>query len=1033
MEITITRYISILLSLFFLSSVLYANNTKFEKLTLEDGLSQSVVLDVVQDSSGFLWVATQDGLNRYDGNEFKIFKYSPLDSSTIPDNWINALAVGNDSTLWIGTFRSGLTRLNLKSYKFAQIVLDSTRHNVTFPITKIIPFQNHLFVATMGNGFFIIDLFQNRIKHFKSNSTTLIYDNVRSAILESNKYLWLGCSNGLFKFNVKTENIVKVFENKLSDNYILSLMQDSNKNLWIGTREGLYMYSVLRNKISVYENPVQVQSNLSDKTIVDIYEDSFGFVWIGTWKGGLNKTKLSVKSAKFNYSEIRFRVFKNSTNDNLSISGNYIRKIFEDKSKILWIGTWGSSLNKCNINTPKFYTVTSNKENEIHTGYSFIRAFTMDKKNRLWVGTDGGGIDVFNPQKNKFVNYSFTKKLPNTIATNRVYVLKTDSNGDVWIGLGAGLVKWSSKDNRFIYFNVSKDIHNVGKHLLINGIEEYNDYMIITSNRGVFAYDRNRDKFFEFKIYINDSLKTLNFQKGITFLLKDKNKNFWLGTIRSFLYKFVIKKTPDGFLVVDKIQSYKNRIDSKYIGRERVNNIYQDSKGYIWIATSLGLLCFDESKDKIKAFTEKDELPNNIVYAVLEDNQNNIWVSTNKGLAKLVPNGNGYTITHFDISDGLQDNEFNQSSCYKTKDGILYFGGINGYSYFNPEKIKNNSNIPNTVVTKIKVFNKEIDDLNKVLSNKKIVVDYSDKMLTFNFASLEFTNPNKNQYAYMLEGFDDFWINNGNENSATYTNLYPGNYKLKIKSSNNDGVWGEENLVLSVIVNPPFWMTWWFILLVITLITLMVVVIYNYRVNRLLEMERLRTKIASDLHDEVGALLTQISINADLINYDSNIDKIKGRGSLIRNKSREIMGTMSDVIWSIDARNDKLENLIDRMQDFASSLLGEKEILLDFKKSIHNPTKELKIDFRQNIFLIFKEVINNSVKYSGCTKITVNVSHLTKEFTMKISDNGKGMDLTKQYKGNGLKNMKMRAERIGGEIKFENNNGLTVLVKLNKL
>ncbi len=1034
MEITIIRYISILLSLLILyPSLLYASNIKFEKLTLEDGLSQSVVLDVVQDSSGFLWIATQDGLNRYDGSEFKIFKYSPLDSSTIPDNWINALAVGNNSTLWIGTFRSGLTRLNLKSYKFTQIVLDSTEHDVTFPITKIIPFQNYLFVATMGNGFFIIDLLQNRIKHFKSNSTTMNYDNVRSAILENEKYLWLGCSNGIFKFNVKTENFIKVFEDELSDNYILSMMQDSNKNLWIGTREGLNIYSISQNKIFTYSNSAQLENNLSDETIVDIHQDSFGFVWVGTWKGGLNKTNLSINSAKFDYSKIQFQVFTHLTNDNSSVSGNYIRKIFEDKSKLLWIGTWGSALSKCNINNPKFYTVTSNKEDKIHTSHSFIRTFTMDKDNRLWVGTAGGGLDIFNPQKNKFINYSFTKKLPNTIATNRVYSLKTDSVGDIWIGLGAGLVKWNSKSNKFIYFDISKDISGVQKQLLINGIEEYDGYMIITSNRGMFAYDRNIDKFLEFKVHINDSLKTLDFQKEITSLFKDRENNFWLGTTKSFLYKFVIKKASEGYLVVEKIDEYNSRIETKYIGRKRVNNIYQDSKGYIWIATSLGLLRFDEGKDKFKVFTENEGLPNDIVYSVLEDNQNNIWASTNKGLAKLTSKSNGYAITHYDISDGLQDNEFNQSSCYKGKDGILYFGGINGYSYFNPEKIRDNSNIPNTVVTKIKLFNKEIRNLNKVLSRKEIVVDYSDKMLTFDFASLEFTNPNKNKYAYKLEGFDDFWINNGNENSATYTNLYPGSYKLKIKSSNNDGIWGKEKLALSVIVNPPFWMTWWFILLAILLITLIIVVVYNYRVNRLLEMERLRTKIASDLHDEVGSLLTQISISADLINYDSNIDKIKGRGSLIRNKSREIMGAMSDVIWSIDARNDKLENLIDRMQDFASSLLDEKDILLDFQKSVHNSNKELKIDLRQNIFLIFKEAINNSVKYSDCTKITVNISYLTKEFTMKISDNGKGMDLTKQYKGNGLKNMKMRADRISGKIKFESKNGLTIFVILNKL
>lgn len=1008
------------------------NERKFNHLSLKDGLSQSVILDIVQDSTGFLWIATQDGLNRYDGNEIKILKYSPYDSNTVSSNWINALAVGDDSTLWIGTLRSGLDKLNLKTYNFTHFNYSSKNQKKIFAINNIIPFQNkYLFISTWGDGFYKINLLNNNVKHYKhnaKNSNSINGDMVHAMILSKDKFLWLGTTQGLCKYEIETEHFTQYLNdstNKLPENFVITLLEDSNNKIWIGTRKGLCIFNEQTNRLIKYTSVGSLLNALSDKTIINLYQDTFGYIWIGTWEGGLNRTEQSVLFPKIDYTNLHFLKYLNSDTKPYSISGNYVRKLFEDRSNNLWIGTWGSSLNRTNLKAAKFHTITGNQKDALHTSHNFIRTFTEDSKGRLWIGTAGRGIDIYNPKKNKFTNYTFSKN--KSIGKDRIYSLHTDSQNNIWIGLGDGLVKWNSQKNKFKEFNIKKDMQGITDNILINGIVEYKNYMIFSSSIGLITFNKTKKKFS--KLLFNKNIKTNNLDE-ISCLLKDSKNNLWVGTLKYFLSKLSLEEK-DNTLKVINVSNYLNKIPKVLKGSKRVNHINEDSEGYIWISTSLGLYKFDRKNNSLNVLTEKDGLPNDVIYASLEDSDKNIWVSTNKGLARISSMNGNYSIVKYDISDGLQDNEFNQSSCYKSAKGILYFGGINGFSFFNPNELKENTFIPNPVITQIKILNKEIPNLNKVISSKKLIVDYSDKMLTFTLAALEFTNPSKNKYAYKLEGFDEFWIYSGNERHATYTNLNPGKYTLKIKASNDDEIWSKGIDALNITVKPPFWMTWWFITFSIATIFLILFFIHRYRVKRLLEMERLRIKIASDLHDEVGPLLTQISITADTINYDTDIQKIKKRSTSIRDRSREIRSSLSDVIWSIDARKDKFENLIDRMQDFCNSLLDENEIQLTFNKSISDMNKILKVDFRQNIFLIFKESINNAVKHSGGNKITVDVQCKKNEFSMKISDNGKGLDLEKVQKGNGLNNLKMRAQKIHAKISFINKNGLTIALKTN--
>lgn len=314
----------------------------------------------------------------------------------------------------------------------------------------------------------------------------------------------------------------------------------------------------------------------------------------------------------------------------------------------------------------------------------------------------------------------------------------------------------------------------------------------------------------------------------------------------------------------------------------------------------------------------------------------------------------------------------------------------------------------------------------KKLKNNTLEVSYFQNILSFTFAALEFTDPERNNYKYLLEGFHDTWIDLENFRYATFTNLDPGNYKLKVIASNNDGIWNDQPAVLSIIVTPPFYRTYWFYTLVLSIILFVAYRFYYIKIQRKLEMDKLRLKIASDLHDEVGSSLSQIAINASMINYETDIDKIKKKGEIIQTKSGAMINVMNDVIWSIDSRNDKLESLTDRIKSTAIDLASSKEIKIDFHIRISNPQRNLKVTLRQNIFLILKEAINNAVKYSGADLLTIKISENSDKLIMSVVDNGFGLPDEIASKGSGLKNMKHRAELIDGKINFINDNGLTV-------
>jgi two-component sensor histidine kinase len=444
---------------------------------------------------------------------------------------------------------------------------------------------------------------------------------------------------------------------------------------------------------------------------------------------------------------------------------------------------------------------------------------------------------------------------------------------------------------------------------------------------------------------------------------------------------------------------------------------------YLWVGTGgNGLNRMDMLTGKSTLFSTKDGLPINVVYGILPDDDGNLWMSTNKGLSCFNPVKK--TFRNFDYKDGLQSNEFNRGAYCRTKDGTLFFGGINGFNYFNPRDILNNKTAPRIAITGLKIHNQNVPVQTKgspltkpIYLTDQLTLTYDQNLISFEFASLDFANPEKNQYQYRLKGFDKDFIHSGNTNTATYTNLDPGTYTFTVKGSNNDGTWNETGTSVQLTILPPWYMTWWFRTGLALGVLLACYTFYRYRLDQATKLQAIRNRIANDLHDEVGSNLSNIYIFSNVAQQKAKTNNETGPLlQKISDYTQQSMEAMNDIVWMINTHNDRFENIMARMRTIAGefSEASECKLHLDFDEKLN----EVKLDMekRKNFYLIYKEAINNTAKHAGCKSLWVEMHLDHNTVTLEIRDNGKGFDVANAKSGNGLSNMKKRAEILKGEL-----------------
>jgi ligand-binding sensor domain-containing protein/serine phosphatase RsbU (regulator of sigma subunit) len=752
----------ILYFIVFLSEILPQGQIIFNHLTVENGLSQSSVTCIFQDKKGFMWFGTQDGLNRYDGYTFKVFKNDPSDSTTLADNFIFSIYETNSGSLFIETQSGTFHEFNPKSESFRIVNKDK----VNLEGTKV--------------------------------------STVSALLQESSGIKWtggLGSGTGLKRTDLKTSHSTIFKHNpkdpfSLSDDKVYSIFRDRSGILWIGTFNGLDRFDEVSRKFFHYKNDVNNPNSLPDNWVWSIYEDSKGNLWLGTAKGGLSKLD-PVTNSFINY--------KNDPNNPASINDNFIFSIFEDQSGVIWIGTNVGGINYFHPSTQAFEHYKNEPGNSNSLNDNLVLSMLVDKNGDYWIGTRNGGLNKFDSNKKTFSHFNHNSANPNSLLSNSVQSLMEDRSGILWIGnFNSGLDALDPKSETFTHYtHNNSDPYSLTDNRVYSLAEDKDGNIWIgTYGGGLNMLDRKSGKISSYQFKENDSTSiSSNATWSIMF---GESNQLWTGTFGGGVN--VLN------LTTQKFSYYKNIPgDSSSIADNNIIRVFKDSKENMWFGTTKGLSRYLKTSNTFKNYNEKNGLANNFIYGIAEDDKGNLWLSTNDGLSKFNPEKE--TFKNYYYEDGLQGNEFNQNAFAKDlKTGKLLFGGPNGFNVFHPDSLKDNDYLPPIVFTSYIRYNTD-DEEGKPIIEKgvseldSIILTYKDNIVTIDFAALSFYNNFENQYRYMLEGFNENWIQLGSNHTITFTNLSPGDYKLKVIGSNNDGVWNENAKILYIQVLPPWWRT----------------------------------------------------------------------------------------------------------------------------------------------------------------------------------------------------------------------------------
>jgi ligand-binding sensor domain-containing protein/two-component sensor histidine kinase len=1037
-----------LLLLSFGSRLLYAQNNipSFEHISIEQGLSQSSINSIIQDYKGFMWIATADGLDRYDGYSFKIFRNIPQQTGSLSDNSVFAVYEDNSGNLWAGTLLGNLNKYDRKKERFTKYQFGSDS-GYTSPVITAIPEypltfsrfndrtitsisgdkKGRLWIGTWGQGLFSFDPQTGKITHFThdpKNYNSISSNRIVTLIEDKSGTLWAGTFGGgldriertvngrssEIKLSVTRFQNIPMLPGSLGDNRVTSLFQDRDGSLWIGTFGGglcKMPFNLLKTdapskvKFFVYKNNPGNKSSLSSNWIMKVIQDRRGSLWIATFGGGLNR---------LNPETDRFSVFKNDPLNPGSLSDNDVISLCEDQSGIIWIGTHlGKGINRYDRSRNKFTHYKNIPGDPTSLSDNVIWAFSEDREGKIWIGTYRGGLNEFDRKTHKFKSFKNNPSNPNSISSNHVRAVYTDKNDNLWIGTyNAGLNFFNRKTGKFtVYKHNPNDSASLSENQVISILEDRSGSLWAgTFGGGLDRIIRNKGQL-SFVHYKNNPADPKSLADNRVYkILEDRDGTLWIGTFGGGLSKF---DPATGTFI-----NYKHDGNNpNSLSDNRVISIYEDYQGTLWLGTyGGGLNRFDPHTGKFYKYMQDGSL-SGVVYGILEDNDHNLWISSDNGLLRFTPSASAFI--NYDLHDGLQSMEFSGGAYYKSSSGEMFFGGINGFNLFYPDSIKVNTHVPPVVISAFRIFNKVVDG-----ETDEIILTNKENFFSFEFAALDYTNPEQNRYAYKLEGFDDDWhYVDASRRLANYTNLDPGDYVFRVRGSNNDGVWNEKGAEVKITILPPFYRTWWFIFLAVVLIGGTLTYFIANRISNLLAIERLKTKLAADLHDNIGSGLTEISIQSQVLAAQlnkNNSDELKQKLLNISETSGQLIDNMSDIVWVVNPKRDTLYDLILRLKDSYSEIFSS--LGVSFK--IHNlealSNVKLPMEYRQNLFLIFKEAINNSLKHSCCRKIELNTSIEGRRLEMELVDDGKGFNIKQSTPGNGLNNIRRRAKTIGGSL-----------------
>lgn len=824
----------------------------FEHITVNDGLSQNLVSDVLQDRRGFLWLGTKDGLNKFDGYSFLTYHRLPFDPTSLSDDYITRLYEDSREMLWIGTFRGGLNLYDRESGSFRHFDITAGRPNTDGDqITSIGEDRDgSIWIGSYGGGLSRLyvtgpasprskastrnnpepgfELTHYPVEPSQSQDTT----RVLSLKVDSSGTLWIGTTSGLYCLEkaastrlqpmadgaasgAQNERPAPAVEFRKQSFYppnpslgVGVIYEDQGRRLWLGTPEGLFQFDRGNRSYAHFPFPSwQIESAMGSISSICAFAVSQhtppSELWLGTQNG----------VAIFDPSTRSYRYLLHDPTNAQSLSAGRILSIYQDRSGVLWLGSNGNGLNKHDpLSTrfpyPDYRNVLPAALPKSARSLS-VRAFYEDPsrhKDILWIGTSEA---LFRADRKAGTLERISSRGGDSPVLGAVYSILEDSQGVLWIGGGQGLFEYDPESSRTVQYKpslVQADGAEDNRVFKLQ-LDKDGNLWAVTA-RTIARFDRDSHRFIHYR-YRQDPPNRFE-QPVFPSIYEDAGGQWWLGT-ESGLYRFnVATETFKHFQYDPQKPSGLNSDVVRCVEPDPVQ-----PQRYLWLGTAGGgLNRLDLSTETFAHYTQADGLADNFVYGILSDEQGALWMSTNGGISRLDPRS--LTFKNYDISDGLQGNEFNSGAYFKSSSGELFFGGINGFNSFFPARIRHNAHIPAIVITAVHVSSLSTAPQNRVLYLKnplrqleEIHLSHKDKILSFDLAALNFSMPQKNQYAYKLEGLNDNWIHIGKDRRATFTYLAPGKYIFRVKGSNNDGVWNEDGAALKIIITPPFWMTWW--------------------------------------------------------------------------------------------------------------------------------------------------------------------------------------------------------------------------------
>ncbi|MBN2011865.1 response regulator [candidate division KSB1 bacterium] len=829
---------------------------QLDHLTTDNGLSQSTITCICQDNQGFMWFGTYDGLNKYDGYKFTIYRHLPDDSSSLSDNVIWAILEDNNGDLWIGT-RDGLNLYNrdldnFKHFKHRDDDASSIGGNFIRALAE--DQDGNIWIGTNSSGLNLLDASTGhfiRFWHNPEDTNSLSDNDINSLFVDSQNRLWIGTRNGYLDVMYSGKKIVEHIRinNVPFSNYaIRSFSENKDGYIWVGTQgQGLYRIRHQENqpaKIIRSLNSPYNKNTVSSDIILSTMFDSKGNLWIGTEDAGLN---CYVPETGM------FSRFVPNRYDNRSLSHQSVWSLFEDITGNIWIGTFAGGINLLPRYNTFFRHFKHFPGNQSSLSDNTVSMFFEDSFHGLWVATDGGGLNLFDRKNETFIRYT-TKN--SSLTSDAVLSIFEDSRENLWIGtwLG-GLNEIKRNSEAFAVYTAEKN--NLGSNNIFGMLEDRNGGLWVCTFMGGLSYfDPKRQRATVYNM-TNSAISDDN----VNGIIKDYSGNLWITAETGLNYLDLDTRT-------FTVYQYEENNDSN-LCKGNLLSVFQAIDSTLWVGTTGGLNKFNRKTKSFTRYYTENGLPSNAIKGIVEDDHGNLWLSTNNGISRFDPKAN--TFKNFDVSDGLQGNEFYWHSIFKTSDGEIFVGGVNGFNVFHPDSIHSNPYVPPVVITDFRLFNKPVkinapgSPLSRSISQTDhITLTYKQSVFSFDFTALNFISPMKNQYAYMLEGFEPNWNYVGTQRNATYTNLDAGDYTFRVKGSNNDGVWNEKGTFINITVEPPFWKTWWaYLLYVLSGLSIIYMIMRHFigreRLKNALKLEHLELEKMYELDQMKSRFFTNVS------------------------------------------------------------------------------------------------------------------------------------------------------------------------------